>query len=43
MPLPSIDAVEHVVTLGLEYRAPGQLDAMGVDEIRQSRYFGHLH
>jgi hypothetical protein len=28
------DAVEHVVTWGLEHRVPGQIDAIGVDEIQ---------
>jgi transposase len=28
------DAVEHVVTWGLEHCVPGQIDAIGVDEIQ---------
>jgi len=28
------DAVEHVVTFGLEHRVLGQIDAIGVDEIQ---------
>jgi hypothetical protein len=28
------DAVEHVVTFGLEHRTLGQIDAIGVDEIQ---------
>ncbi len=28
------DAVEHVVTCGLEHRVPVQIDAIGVDEIQ---------
>jgi hypothetical protein len=28
------DAVEHVVTWGLEHRTLGQIDAIGVDEIQ---------
>jgi transposase len=28
------DAVEHVVTFGLQHRVPGQIDAIGVDEIQ---------
>jgi hypothetical protein len=30
------DAVEHVVTWGLEHRTVGQIDAIGVDEIHSS-------
>ena len=30
------DAVEHVVTFGLQYRVLGQIDAIGVDEIQVS-------
>ena len=33
------DAVEHVVTWGLEHRTLGQIDAIGVDEIQYSK--GH--
>ena len=33
------DAVEHVVTWGLEHRTLGQIDAIGVDEIQYSN--GH--
>jgi transposase len=35
------DAVEHVVTWGLEHRTLGQIDAIGVDEIRYSK--GHKY
>src|SRR5437899_2169565 len=35
------DAVEHVVTWGLEHRTLGQIDAMGVDEIQYSK--GHKY
>jgi transposase len=35
------DAVEHVVTLGLEHRAPGQIDAIGVNEIQYAK--GHKY
>src|ERR1022692_93356 len=35
------DAVEHVVTWGLEHRVPGQIDAIGVDEIQYAR--GHKY
>jgi hypothetical protein len=35
------DAVEHVVTWGLEYRTLGQIDAIGVDEIQYSK--GHKY
>jgi len=35
------DAVEHVVTLGLEHRTLGQIDAIGVDEIRYAK--GHKY
>jgi transposase len=34
------DAVEHVVTWGLEYRTLGQIDAIGVDEIQYSKGHG---
>ena len=33
------DAVEHVVTFGLEHRALGKIDAIGVDEIQYAK--GH--
>ena len=35
------DAVEHVVTWGLEHRTLGQIDAIGVDEIQDSK--GHKY
>jgi transposase len=35
------DAVEHVVTWGLEHRALGQIDAIGVDEIQYAK--GHKY
>jgi hypothetical protein len=35
------DAVEHVVTWGLEHRTLGQIDAIGVDEIQYSK--GHKY
>jgi hypothetical protein len=35
------DAVEHVVTWGLEHRVLGQIDAIGVDEIQYSK--GHRY
>src|SRR5437763_9561993 len=35
------DAVEHVVTWGLEHRTFGQIDAIGVDEIQYSK--GHKY
>jgi len=35
------DAVEHVVTFGLEHRVPGQVDAIGVDEIQYAK--GHKY
>jgi hypothetical protein len=35
------DAVEHVVTFGLEHRVLGQIDAIGVDEIQYAK--GHKH
>ena len=35
------DAVEHVITWGLEHRALGQIDAIGVDEIQYSK--GHKY
>lgn len=31
------DAVEHVVTFGLEHRVLGQIDAIGVDEIQYAK------
>jgi transposase len=31
------DAVEQVVTFGLEHRTPGQIDAIGVDEIQYAK------
>jgi transposase len=31
------DAVEHVVTFGLEHRVCGQIDAIGVDEIQYAK------
>jgi hypothetical protein len=31
------DAVEHVVTFGLEHRTLGQIDAIGVDEIQYAK------
>jgi len=31
------DAVEHVVTFGLEHRVFGQIDAIGVDEIQYAK------
>jgi transposase len=34
-------AVEHVVTWGLEHRTPGQIDALGVDEIQYAK--GHKY
>ena len=34
------DAVEHVVTFGLEHRVLGQIDAIGVDEIQYAK--GHF-
>jgi hypothetical protein len=33
--------VEHVVTFGLEHRVPGQIDAIGVDEIQYAK--GHKY
>ena len=36
-----LDAVEHVVTWGLEHRALGQIDAIGVDEIQYAK--GHKY
>jgi transposase len=36
-----LDAVEHVVTWGLEHRTLGQIDAIGVDEIQYSK--GHKY
>jgi len=35
------DAVEHIVTWGLEHRTLGQIDAIGVDEIQYSK--GHKY
>ena len=35
------DAVEHVVTWGLEHRELGQIDAIGVDEIQYAK--GHKY
>ena len=35
------DAVEHVVTFGLEHRVLGQIDAIGVDEIQYAK--GHKY
>ena len=35
------DAVEHVVTFRLEHRVPGQIDAIGVDEIQYAK--GHKY
>ena len=35
------DAVEHVVTFGLEHRMLGQIDAIGVDEIQYAK--GHKY
>jgi transposase len=35
------DAVEHIVTWGLEHRTLGQIDAIGVDEIQYSK--GHRY
>src|SRR5229473_5537701 len=35
------DAVEHVVTWGLEHRKLGQIDAIGVDEIQYAK--GHKY
>jgi transposase len=35
------DAVEHVVTFGLEQRVPGQIDAIGVDDIQYAK--GHKY
>ena len=35
------DAVEHVVTWGLEHRTLGQVDAIGVDEIQYAE--GHKY
>jgi transposase len=36
------DAVEHVVTWGLEHRTLGQIDAIGVDEIQYAKSHKHL-
>ena len=33
------DAVDHVVTWGLEHRTLGQIDAIGVDKIQYSKRF----
>ena len=35
------DAVEHVVTWGLEHRTLGEIDAIGVDEMQYSK--GHKY
>jgi hypothetical protein len=35
------DAVEHVITWGLEHRTLGQIDAIGVDEIQYAK--GHKY
>ena len=35
------DAVEHIVTWGLEHRMLGQIDAIGVDEIQYAK--GHKY
>jgi len=35
------DAVEHIVTFGLEHRVLGQIDAIGVDEIQYAK--GHKY
>jgi transposase len=35
------DAVEYVVSFGLEHRVPGQIDAIGVDEIQYAK--GHKY
>src|SRR5690349_24732920 len=35
------DAVQHVVTWGLEHRTLGQIDAIGVDEIQYAK--GHRY
>lgn len=35
------DAVEHVVTFGLQHRVLGQIDAIGVDEIQYGK--GHKY
>jgi hypothetical protein len=37
----SFDAVEHIVTWGLEHRMLGQIDAIGVDKIQYSK--GHKY
>jgi len=36
------DAVEHVVTFGLEHRTFGQIDAIGVDEIQYAKSHKYL-
>ena len=36
------DAVEHIVTWGLEHRTLGQIDAIGVDETQYSKGLGKL-
>jgi transposase len=36
-----LDAVEHVVTFGLQHRVLGQIDAIGVDEIQYAK--GHKY
>jgi transposase len=35
------DAVEHLVTFGLDHRVPGLIDAIGVDEIQYAK--GHKY
>jgi transposase len=35
------DAVEYVVTFGLEHRVLGQIDAIGMDEIQHAK--GHKY
>jgi transposase len=37
-----LDAVEHVVTFGLEHRTLGQIDAIGVDEIQYAKAHKYL-
>ena len=36
------DAVEHIVTWGLEHRTLGQIDAIGVDEIQYAKAHKYL-
>jgi hypothetical protein len=36
------DAVEHVVTWGLQHRTLGQIDAIGVDEIQDAKGHNYL-